>query len=929
MKGKRLLSVILSLAMILTTVLTMPISARAESNQNDDDGAVLSYCWGEYDENDELYENTDSDLQSEIWGTLGDSFSLFFYLVNGEKKDRVLAENLTSSNEDVVKVAAVDDNTDATNVEFVGVGEATISYELDGKTYEMNVTSELPEVGFYSEPTASEDTYLNRFGVNKEHNKIYLVCRDGCLLEKAELDSSVQDIAEIKMDESKKYATITVSDLSNRDDGWLGVTCTLKQEGVEDDEPSTWEIGIEIYNASWQYQYQDSTCLRTTDVEIESKAWYHSADGNDYVTEVTDVKVSDYDVDCVEVSKNTENDGIGWLIHAKKPGEAEIRITQVDGKNASRTIEYTFRITVVDQVLWVEQGPTSRAGYTILPGETVEKNYVAYMSKYDEKTDDIQYIDVTDRAEFEWEVEQFDVSEASSLTFDGNVVTVKAAENEQMGGTFGYACYVSCTYDGEWYDAEYFDNMWVGTICYYVTGTPLPDKLPVGENAPLGLAVKQKIYNLETGETSESDVTDQAKILWYRNTEGIQVLCNGKEVSYCEEVPYDPTDEYTVHRGSFSGELKNAFNVSVTLYTEEDGEENVDFVGYYFWDMSATESECVHPADKVEIKNAKAATCTEDGYTGDAVCTVCNETLKKGEVIQKLGHSWGAAKLIRVATDKQKGLLRYTCIRSGCTETKDEEYTQNNTLNGFVQDESGTWWYVQNGKADISMVDVVKDENAAINGSQDWWYVENGKVRNINTVAKNKNGWWRIENGKVNFNFNGFAENKNGWWYLTGGKVRFDVTDVLKGTVKGTNAWWYVKGGKVTFTETVAKNVNGWWYIRDGKVDFSHYGVERNENGWWRIEGGKVNFNYTGVAKNVNGWWYLHNGKVDFSHYGVERNENGWWRIEGGKVNFNFKGIASNKNGRWYLSGGKVQFGYSGTVYYHGRRYRIRNGKVA
>ena len=41
---------------------------------------------------------------------------------------------------------------------------------------------------------------------------------------------------------------------------------------------------------------------------------------------------------------------------------------------------------------------------------------------------------------------------------------------------------------------------------------------------------------------------------------------------------------------------------------------------------------------KTQLVGAKAATCTEDGYTGDEVCTVCNETVKKGEVIPALGH---------------------------------------------------------------------------------------------------------------------------------------------------------------------------------------------------------------------------------------------------------------------------------------------------
>ena len=39
-----------------------------------------------------------------------------------------------------------------------------------------------------------------------------------------------------------------------------------------------------------------------------------------------------------------------------------------------------------------------------------------------------------------------------------------------------------------------------------------------------------------------------------------------------------------------------------------------------------------------QLVGAKAATCTEDGYTGDEVCTVCQEVVKKGEVIPATGH---------------------------------------------------------------------------------------------------------------------------------------------------------------------------------------------------------------------------------------------------------------------------------------------------
>ena len=43
---------------------------------------------------------------------------------------------------------------------------------------------------------------------------------------------------------------------------------------------------------------------------------------------------------------------------------------------------------------------------------------------------------------------------------------------------------------------------------------------------------------------------------------------------------------------------------------------------------------------KTQRVGAKEATCTEDGYTGDEVCTVCGETVKKGEVIPATGHDY-------------------------------------------------------------------------------------------------------------------------------------------------------------------------------------------------------------------------------------------------------------------------------------------------
>ena len=67
-----------------------------------------------------------------------------------------------------------------------------------------------------------------------------------------------------------------------------------------------------------------------------------------------------------------------------------------------------------------------------------------------------------------------------------------------------------------------------------------------------------------------------------------------------------------------------------------------------------------------EVKNAKAATCTADGYTGDTYCKGCGVKLRSGTVDKATGHTWGAW------TSNGDGTHTRTCKRDGThTETKD------------------------------------------------------------------------------------------------------------------------------------------------------------------------------------------------------------------------------------------------------------------
>ena len=75
----------------------------------------------------------------------------------------------------------------------------------------------------------------------------------------------------------------------------------------------------------------------------------------------------------------------------------------------------------------------------------------------------------------------------------------------------------------------------------------------------------------------------------------------------------------------------------------------------------------------------KAATCAEEGYTGDIYCKDCNTKLSSGEKIAKKAHTWDKGKITTGVTCTQKGIKTYTC--TVCNETKTEEIRTNCSIN--------------------------------------------------------------------------------------------------------------------------------------------------------------------------------------------------------------------------------------------------------
>ena len=96
-----------------------------------------------------------------------------------------------------------------------------------------------------------------------------------------------------------------------------------------------------------------------------------------------------------------------------------------------------------------------------------------------------------------------------------------------------------------------------------------------------------------------------------------------RDAGHVKVLPASITSEVTTQPGC-STEGVRTYTATVTL----DGKSYTD-----------TRTETLPSlGHKTQLVGAKAATCTEDGYTGDEVCTICQEIVKKGEVIPATGH---------------------------------------------------------------------------------------------------------------------------------------------------------------------------------------------------------------------------------------------------------------------------------------------------
>ncbi len=71
-----------------------------------------------------------------------------------------------------------------------------------------------------------------------------------------------------------------------------------------------------------------------------------------------------------------------------------------------------------------------------------------------------------------------------------------------------------------------------------------------------------------------------------------------------------------------------------------------------------------------EVKDAVAAGCETEGYSGDVYCTDCGALVSEGSVVAATGHDWDAGVISKPATCTEDGTRTYLC--ANCGQIRDE-----------------------------------------------------------------------------------------------------------------------------------------------------------------------------------------------------------------------------------------------------------------
>ena len=310
--------------------------------------------------------------------------------------------------------------------------------------------------------------------------------------------------------------------------------------------------------------------------------------------------------------------------------------------------------------------------------------------------------------------------------------------------------------------------------------------------------------------------------------------------------------------GSFSSD---DYTVTTELYGNyAELNENGDYSNKTSWH--------VHTAEALEDK---AATCTEDGYTGRTFCEECNSVVDWGTPIPATGHTYSFVDDILKCEDCK---ILYTGEYEGKT------YVKGILAQGWIEDS----YYIDG----IALTGIQMVDDIYYNFGDDGICANKTKYTGF---YEQEDGWYYVAAGSI----------AKGWMYIDGNYHYFDPDTGLAYYGKK----YYIYSSSYKFDEK-GKVLSGLWIERNGGTMY-YYGPSCYQRTWAEIDGNTYYFDLDGYRKEgicsfvagINGYtkWY------EFSDEGVlirEFDENGLYEFNG-ELYYLKNGI--NQNGLFEVDG--------------------------
>ena len=329
---------------------------------------------------------------------------------------------------------------------------------------------------------------------------------------------------------------------------------------------------------------------------------------------------------------------------------------------------------------------------------------------------------------------------------------------------------------------------------------------------------------------------------------------------------------------------------------------------------------------KEVLDSAKEATCTNTGLTEGIHCSICNKIIKKQEIIPALGHDFKDGVCTRCHNQlkgqwKQSGNKWWYQYEDG-TYPKNEFITIDNKLYRFDQ-----YGYMQTGWFKFNNEDYYATSSGEIKaqwvGSGNNWYY-------VDADGKMVTGFQTISGVKYYFETNGLM--KKGWFVV-------DETDYYASTSGAIKAQWVGSGNIWYYVEADGKMVTGFQTIAGAKYYFAESGLM--QTGWFKINGADYYATSSGAIKaqwvgSGNTWYYVDaDGKMVTGYQTIDGKkyyfaesglmQTGWFKINGedyyastsGEIKAQWVGSGNT----WYYvdADGKMVTGYQtidGKKYY-------------